>query len=114
PMKTADKQNDSWQDRKAQSAAWFRALRDRICAEFEKIEDELAGGPHATLQAGRFERKKWDRAQAQGDLEGGGEMAIMRGRVFEKVGVNVSEVWGKFSEEFRKQVPGAEESGGAF
>ncbi|MDR3449330.1 MAG: oxygen-dependent coproporphyrinogen oxidase [Alphaproteobacteria bacterium] len=88
------------------AAAWFKTLRDQICAAFEKIEDELTGTPHAGLPAGRFERKKWNREDG-----GGGEMSVMRGRVFEKVGVNISIVHGQLSEDFRKQIPGAGESG---
>jgi coproporphyrinogen III oxidase len=92
--------------RKQRARAWFESLRDRICAAFEAIEDELTDGPFAHLPPGRFERKAWERSEANG---GGGVMGLMRGRVFEKVGVNVSTVEGQLEPAFAKQFEGVGE-----
>ena len=83
-------------EEKKLASDWFRHLRDQICTEFEAIEKEFSPEP------GKFKRTPWDRAEG-----GGGEMSLMKGKVFEKVGVNISTVMGEFSETMRKEIPGA-------
>jgi coproporphyrinogen III oxidase len=117
-------------EKKSAAAAWFRQLRDQICAEFEAIEAEYAthdathvvvpppfggrlGGGLMETQAPQmppsesinFTRTPWVREDG-----GSGEISLMKGRVFEKVGVNISVVQGEFSQQFRHEIPGAAEN----
>ena len=96
--------------RKSTAAAWFSQLQAKLLAEMERLEDACEGPffPEAT-RPGRFERKAWTRTNHDGAEGGGGTMAILKGRVFEKMGAHVSTVHGTFSPEFAKQIPGAEE-----
>jgi coproporphyrinogen III oxidase len=93
--------------RKARVKAWFERLRDDICAALEALEGAAPAALHGDL-TGRFVRTPWTRTDTTGAAGGGGVMAMMTGRLFEKVGVHVSTVFGEFAPEFRAQIPGAD------
>lgn len=97
-MKTLDAEQ-------SQARLWFESLRDRICAEFESIEREVGSDA-------RFEYTPWSREEpgVPAGEGGGGVRGVMKGLVFEKVGVNVSTVGGAFAPEFAKTIHGADES----
>lgn len=100
------------QEKQQITSNWFRDLRDKICQEFENIEQEFLKAENRPseieVESPKFTRKEWQRNQD--GVDGGfGEMSIMKGNVFEKVGVNFSKVFGKFSDEFRNQIPGTEQ-----
>lgn len=94
--------------RKKTARVWFETLRDDVCKECEHIERELAG-PLSDRASGMFERTQWRRPTEDAADGGGGTMSILHGRVFEKMGVNISTVYGQFSPEFAREIPGAEE-----
>lgn len=96
---------DQVESRKLIAANWFKDLRDQIRTAFEQLEEDLTG-PNSDMPPAKFEVTQWDRPGG-----GSGEMSVMKGRVFEKVGVNISTVYGEFSDEFRQNIPGTEESG---
>lgn len=94
-------QNMTLDEKKSAAELWFRSLRDKICASYEAIENDYVS---SVAPAGVFQRTPWQRPEG-----GGGEISMMKGRVFEKVGVNISTVTGEFSPQFRKEIPGAAE-----
>ena len=94
-------------DEKAKAGAWFKDLRNQICAAFEAMEDDQTSGPFSDLPAGRFDRTPTERPGG-----GGGEMSVMRGgRCFEKVGVNISVVHGEFGEQARRAMSARKDMG---
>ena len=104
---------DDLSQEKQRASTWFRALRDTIVSAFEALEDSHDQGPFSDQPAGRFEVTETKRSSEDGSDAGGGLMSVMRGgRVFEKVGVNVSTVYGTLGERAqnamaaRKGIPG--------
>jgi coproporphyrinogen III oxidase len=94
--------------RKTQARAWFEGLRDRIVADFETLERDAPDALYPG-KPGSFEKTPWTRAPAaDGSESGGGVMGMMRGRLFEKVGVHTSTVHGAFAPDFASQVKGAD------
>src|SRR5947208_10747319 len=95
--------------RKQRARTWFEALREEICTRFESLEACLPPDAMGAVEpAGKFTRTAWNRTDHSGAPGGGGEMAMLKGRVFEKAGVHVSTVFGEFAQEFRAEIPGAE------
>jgi len=89
--------------KKKLASQWFRSLRNQICEEFEKLEKKISNSKI------KFSKTKWKKSKSKS--EGGGEICILRnGKIFEKVGVNISEVSGTFDKNFKKKIPGTEKS----
>ena len=110
---TADNHNDAFSSEKQRASEWFRDLRDQICAAFEDLEDTQTTGPHAHLPPGRFERKETRRAGIGEEDAGGGVMSVMRGgRLFEKVGVNISTVYGRLGDMAQRSLTARKEIAG--
>jgi coproporphyrinogen III oxidase len=95
------------EDRKARAKGWFETLRDDLCGAFEELEDQAPASLYPD-QPGRFVRTPWSRVDHTGSAGGGGVMAVLKGRLFEKVGLHVSTVHGEFAPEFRREIPGAD------
>ncbi len=91
-------------EKKKKSSQWFKYLRNQICSELEKIEKMYS------LEEKKFKRTTWTRDKRGTDNLGGGEMSLMRGKIFEKAGVNISTVFGEFSEKMQGKIPGTENS----
>ncbi len=92
--------------------SWFKELRDKICNDFLILEKSIITKSNYSenrekMELPSFVKKKWKR----GNDGGGGVMSIMKGKLFEKVGVNISTVYGKFSDDLKKEIPGAEKTG---
>jgi len=96
------------EDMKERASAWFRELRDKLCAAFETLEQDAPGSLYEGA-AGNFVRAPWGRTDHGGAPGGGGETSMLHGRLFEKAGIHISTVHGEFAPEFRKEIKGAED-----
>lgn len=92
------------EDKKTMAQAWFKELSDTICHIFEKHETELIGADDKAL--GKFTRTPWQKSEGR---EGGGIMSMLKGRVYEKAAVHISTTYGEFSDDFRSEIPGAQD-----
>ena len=109
-IKGLDQGESAVEVRKDRARAWFEILRDRMVSALEAVEDDAEASPlYKGAAAGRFTRTAWTRTEPDGGDGGGGEMALMAGRVFEKVGCHTSTVHGTFPKEFAAQIPGADQ-----
>ncbi len=101
---------DALEKRKQAASAWFQTLQQRLITAMEALEDECPGPFfEEAREPGRFELKPWARTDHTGAPGGGGRMAMLKGRVFEKMGAHASTVHGSFAPEFASQIPGAAE-----
>jgi coproporphyrinogen III oxidase len=100
----------SLEQRKNEARAWFETLQQQILDGLESIERDcpVSFAGEADPGTGRFAISTWARTDHSGEPGGGGRMAVLRGKVFEKVGAHSSTVYGAFAPEFAKQIPGAE------
>ena len=131
----AERQGAERQDaeRREQVVHWFQTLRDRLCKALENLEENsqdpqdpqdsessessersksfVPRAEATTIAAARFRKERWQREDTRGGDGGGGEMALMRGRTFEKAGVNVSTVYGTFDPTLQREIKGAAQDG---
>jgi coproporphyrinogen III oxidase len=96
--------------KKVTASAWFEKLRDQICASLETLEDQVPASVANGQAAGRFVFEPWQRTDHTGAKGGGGTMGLMHGRVFEKVGVHISTVFGQLAPEFAVQITGSSDN----
>lgn len=90
-------------EKREKAYSWFKNLRDQFCYKFVQIEKDYARKNNIE-SVPSFQQKTWQRPGG-----GGGVISLLKGHVFEKVGVNISKVYGEFSSEFRHKIPGAAE-----